>query len=583
MSVETYPRLAGTPVALREPRFEELAGRLQNLLADGLPALIGLIVALPVVLMLTNSFNVALPGEQALYGVKNWVQAYADPATIKALLYTFGLAITRVALALPVSFTLAWLIGRSDMPGRTVIELLCWMGIFLPILPLTFGWILLADRKFGLLNTAFQQALHLTPFNIYGFWGIIWVHLVSTTIYYQVILQLPALRRIGATMEEAAQVSGAGRLHTMLRVTMPLLKPAMLGVALLSLVRGLESFEVELVIGKPAGISVYSTRIYDLFHDQPPQMGEATALGFVFLVVMLLLAVFYQRAIRGESFVTVTGKSYSAAPVRLGAWRWPASAACFLFMGIAMVMPMVFLVLGSFMRRYGFFQLKAPFTAEHWHELFADPVFFSSVLNSLKIAMAVAFLAVAIYSIVAYRLIRHPSRLTRLTDLLLWVPWAVPGILMSLGLLWLFLGTPLRVVLYGSLLGIVVALAIQHSPLSTLFFKTSLLQIGTELEECARVGGATWGKMYRRILVPLLAPTAITVGLLSFLSAIRDISTSVLLYSPVSRPLSILMLEYSFAGEMERGAAIGVLIMVFVLLVTIGARAMGFRLARERT
>jgi iron(III) transport system permease protein len=158
----------------------------------------------------------------------------------------------------------------------------------------------------------------------------------------------------------------------------------------------------------------------------------------------------------------------------------------------------------------------------------------------------------------------------------------VPGILLSLGLLWLFLGTPLRGVLYGSVTGIILAMVIKDSPLSTQFFKASFLQIGAELEESARVSGASWWQTYWRVLLPLLAPTAITVGLLSFLSAIRDISTPVLLYSAQSRPLSILMLEYSFSGEMERGAAIGVLITVFVMIVTLVSRAVGLRLARDR-
>jgi iron(III) transport system permease protein len=109
------------------------------------------------------------------------------------------------------------------------------------------------------------------------------------------------------------------------------------------------------------------------------------------------------------------------------------------------------------------------------------------------------------------------------------------------------------------------------------------MQIGPELEESARVSGASWLRTYFRVLLPLLAPTAITVGLLAFLSAIRDISTPVLLYSAQSRPLSILMLEYSFSGEMERGAAIGVLVTLFVMVVTLAARALGFRVARERT
>jgi iron(III) transport system permease protein len=196
--------------------------------------------------------------------------------------------------------------------------------------------------------------------------------------------------------------------------------------------------------------------------------------------------------------------------------------------------------------------------------------------------VGVALLVILVYSTVAYRLVRGSPKVARVSELLLWAPWAVPGILMSLGLLWLFLGTPLRSALYGTLLGIILAVVIKESPFSTLFFKSALLQVGAELEECARVSGASWFRTYFTILLPLLAPTAITVGLLSFLSAIRDISTTVMLYSPTSRPLSILMLEYSFAGEMERSACIGVLVTVFALLITIGGRALGFRLARER-
>jgi iron(III) transport system permease protein len=286
--------------------------------------------------------------------------------------------------------------------------------------------------------------------------------------------------------------------------------------------------------------------------------------------------------LRGKVFTTVTGQGYSAAPARLGRWRWPTAAACFGFFAVALAAPLAFLVLGSFMRRYGFFQLANPFTLNHWQNLFRDPVFFSSVRNSLIIAAAVAIVGILLYSLVAYAIVRQRSWSAQATDILVWVPWAVPGILMSLGLLWLFLGTPLRVVLYGSLVGIIVAIVIKDSPLSTQFFKAAFLQLGSELEESARVCGASWFRAYLRVLLPLMAPTAITVGLLAFLSAIRDISTSVLLYSAQSRPLAILMLEYSFAGQMERSTAIGVLVTVFVLGVTIAARAVGFRLARER-
>lgn len=573
------------PVPLARPRVSLVELRGRRLVILGAPLVVGLIIILAPLLLLLNSFNVAAPGRAAIYGVENWIRAFTDPASLLALWNSVALGAARTAISLPLALTLGWLIARSDMPCRSLVELLCWVGIFLPQLPLTFGWVLLLDPQFGLVNTAIAGALPFAetgPFNIYSFWGIVWVHLASSSIYYKVVLLVPALRRVGAALEEAARVCGASQFMTTLRVTIPLLAPAVLGVTILAFVRSLEVFEVELILGRPAGIPVYSTRIYDLVREQPPGYGEATALGFVFLVVMLALAMFYQWYLRGKAFTTVTGHGYSAAPVRLGRWRWPAAAACLGFFGIALGAPLVFLVLGSFMKRYGFFQIRDPYTLRHWENLFSDPVFLSSVKNSLILAVSVAAIGLVLYSLIAYSIVRGRSSLSRATDVMMWIPWAVPGILMSLGLLWLFLGTPLRGILYGTLFGIVLAMVLRDSPLSTQFFKAGFLQLGSELEESARVCGASWLRTYWRVLLPLLAPTAITVGLLAFLSAIRDISTAVLLYSPQSRPLSILMLEYSFSGEMERSTAIGVLITVFVLGVLLAARAVGFRLARER-
>ncbi len=574
--------MSATSVVTAAARPLRLPLRVQDAALGAGPLLVGVIVTLPVVLLLANTFNVAPPGREATYGLDNWVRAFSDAGTLSALWNSVALGFVRTAISLPIAIAVAWLIARSDMPGRSVVELLCWLGIFLPQLPLVFGWILLLDPQYGLVNQGLMRLLGLESglFNIYGFLGITWVHLANTSIYYKVVLLLPAFRFVGAHLEEAARMSGASPFTTIMRITIPLLTPAVLGVTVLAFVRSLEVFEIELLLGRPVNLAVYSTRIYDLVRDQPPRFGEATALGFVFLVVMLGLAVLYQWALRGKSFTTITGRGYTPTPVQLGRWRWVASGACFAWFAIAMAAPLTFLVLGSFMRRYGFFQIANPFTLNHWQNLFNDPVFASSVRNSLILATAVALSGVAIYSLVAYAIVRHPSRWTRLTDVLVWVPWSVPGILMSLGLLWLFLGTPLRVILYGSLLGIVVAIVVKDSPLSTQFFKAACLQIGAELEESARVSGASWLTMYRRVLLPLLAPTAVTVGLLNFLSAIRDISTPVLLYSAQSRPLSILMLEYSFSGEMERGAAIGVLITIFVMVVTLAARSLGLRVAR---
>ncbi|HYY87624.1 MAG TPA: iron ABC transporter permease [Chloroflexota bacterium] len=566
------------PLPLAAPRGAGLASRAWQLIGQAGPLVVGLILAGPLAMLVINSFNVAAAGQPARFGLDNWAAAVADPSAVGALVNSLELSLTRTAISLPVALGLSWLITRTDMPGRSIVELFCWLSIFIPILPLTFGWVLLLDPRFGLVNAALGASL----FNIYSFWGITWVHLASNSIAFKVILMVPAFRRIGADIEEAARMSGADPWQTLRRITLPLLTPAILLVTVVSLVLSFESFEVELLLGKPVRFFVYTTRIYDLVNNQPSQVGEATALSFVFVVWLVALTAGYRRLIGGRSFTTVTGKGYAIRPVALKGWRWVAAVGCFLYFGVALLAPFSFLLLGSFMRLYGFFNVPNPYTLAHWQALFAEPAFFSGVRNSLIIAGSAAAVAIAIYSLIAYVLVRYRTLPARLTDALVWAPYATPGVLMSLGVLWLLLSTPLRTALYGTVAGIALAFVLRAAPISTQFFRTQLLQIGAELEESARMSGASWLHTYWKVLMPLLAPAAVTVGLLTFLAAVYDISTPVLLYSAGSRPLSILMLEYSFASLRERGAAIGVLITTFVLLVLIVARSFGYRLSRDR-
>lgn len=571
-------------------RFAPRTGRLRvvsidrGLIARGLPLIVGVLLVLPLIMLLTNSLNVAAAGQPFRFGLGNWQSAYADPTAISALWNSFALAVTRTAISLPVALLLTWLIARSDMPGRGGVELLAWLSIFVPMLPLAFGWILLLDPKFGLLNALLGSITgSRTPvFDIYGFWGITWVHLASTSVAYKVVLLTPAFRRINSTTEEAARICGATDWQTFRRITLPLLMPAILLVAVISLIVSFESFEVELLLGQPVRLYVYSTRIYDLVNNQPSNVGEATAMAVVFLVWLLLLNWVYRHFIGNRSFATLTGREYSSRPTRLGRWRWIATTLCYLYFCVTLAAPLTLLVLGSFMRLYGFFGVPNWVTPVHWQELLADPAFLSGARNTLIIAVSASVSAALVFSMVAYPLTRFRSRLLRVVDTMIWTPWAVPGVLMSLALLWLFLATPMRSVLYGTVGGIALAFIFRAAPISTQFFKTGLMQIGAEVEEAARTSGASWLRTYWKIVLPLLAPVAVTVGLITFLSAVYDISTPVLLYSPGSRPLSILMLEYSFSGARERGAAIGVVLTVAILLVLLVSRSLGYRLSRDR-
>ena len=566
-------------VALSNTRFHVRPIRLAEFLAL---ALLAVVMGLPLLFLLTGSFNLAPPGKGAVYGLDNWIRAFSDPGTLSALWMSFILSVVRLMPAMILSVVFAWLIARTDMPGGKVLESFCWIAYFVPDFPLILAWILLLDPNFGFLNTLAKSIpLGGGPlFNPYSFWGIVWVHTSTGGIWFKVMLLVPVFRRLGATLEEAARVSGANTLAMLRRITLPVLSPMILAISVLSFIRGLQSFNTELLLGTPAGIYVYSTRIYDYLQREPRAYGEATALGSVFLLVLAILLFFYWKYLSSnKKFTVVTGQGYSTLRVKLGKWKYVALGGCLLYIAVMMVLPLLFLVVGSFMRRYGFFHIASPFTLNHWKNLFLDPIFLLALKNSLIIASVTALGGVLLYSAVAYLVVSRRSLVGSVLESLCWIPHVLPGILLSLSVLWLFLATPLRFIFYGTVWGIAMALILADSPIATQAFKAGFLQLGPDLEEAARVSGASWRATYRRILLPLLAPIATAVGLMNFGNALTSISTPVLLYSHQSRPLAILLLEYSFTGELERAAALGLLITAIIGSMMIVGRKFGLQLS----
>jgi iron(III) transport system permease protein len=476
----------------------------------------------------------------------------------------------------------AWLIARTDMPGGRAIESVCWLAYFVPDFPLILAWILLLDPNFGVLNFLANSLPFVNGpvFNPYSFWGIVWVHTSTGGIWFKVVLLVPVFRRLGAALEEAARVAGANTATMLWRITLPVLSPMILAISVLSFIRGLQSFNTELLLGTPAGIFVYSTRIYDYLQREPRAYGEATALGSVFLLVLAVLLYFYWSYLSGgRKFTVVTGQGYSTLRVKLGKWKYIALAGCLVYIAVMMVLPLIFLVVGSFMRRYGFFQIAAPFTLNHWYHLLADPIFLLALKNSLILATVTALGGILLYSAIAYLLVSRRAVTAPILESLCWIPHVLPGILLSLSVLWLLLATPLRFFLYGTVWGIAFALILADSPVTTQAFKAGFLQLGADLEEAARVSGASWLYTYRRVLLPLLAPIAAAVGLMNFGSALTSISTPVLLYSHDSRPLALLLLEYSFTGELERAAALGLLITLVIGAMMFFGRRLGLQIS----
>src|SRR4249919_146135 len=269
---------------------------------------VAFLVLTPLALMILNSFQTARPGQPIVWGMEGWVKALNTPGIIKAITNTFTLAITRQVIALSIGAFFAWLIARTDLPMKGLLEFFFWLSFFLPALPETMGWILLLDPKYGLLNQGLigLGIINQPLFNIYSFWGIVWAHM-GGTVSIKVMLLAPAFRNLDAALEESSRISGASGWHTFFHILIPVMMPAILVTTILGIIRALEAFEIELLLGTPIGLQVYSTKIHELVTWEPPQFAPAMALSTVFLGLLLVMVAFQRRYIGKRIYATITG------------------------------------------------------------------------------------------------------------------------------------------------------------------------------------------------------------------------------------------------------------------------------------
>jgi iron(III) transport system permease protein len=468
---------------------------------------------------------------------------------------------------------MAWVIARTDLPGRNWFEFAFWLSFFLPTLTVTLSWILLLDPQYGLINQGLK-GMHLGPFNIYSFWGIVWTHLVAHNVSAMVMLLTPAFRNMDASFEEASRTSGASGFGTLWRIFVPVMLPAILTVQLIVIMRALEGFEVEQILGPPANIQVMSTWIYATFLQRLPRIDAASALAVIMIASMLGLVGLQNVALGGRRYTTVSGK-YRHQRIPLGVWRWPVVGAFSVVALLIMGVPFVFATLGTLMKLFGFFSADM-WTLAHWQEALGNRDLVRSLQNTLVLAFGTASIVVVLNALIAYVIVRTRFFGRRLLDFLTWLPFCVPGILLSLGLLTMFL-TPVFRPLYGSLFTLILAGVIAGLPLAAQVLKSNLVQFGAELEEAAWLTGAGWLETYRKIVLPLLAPTLLVVALIAFIGAARNIAQVALLSNAANRPLSMLQLDYMAQGKFELASVVACLILFLTVGLALVARLVGYR------
>jgi iron(III) transport system permease protein len=536
--------------------------------------LVAFLVLFPLGMLLYGSFWTSRPGFAGAFTLSNYVTAYTSLETYQVFLTTVLLIGTKTILAVAFATTLAWIVTRTDTPFRGTLEVLITLPFFIPGLLEAIGWIMLLSPNTGTLNVWLRGTLGLegSPFNIYSLGGMIWVMSIGSTSFI-FLLVVNALRNMDASLEESARASGAGAVRTALTVTLPLMAPIILSAGMLSFIRAMDSFEVPVLLGLPAKVFVFSNRIYAAVqYDYPVNYGLATALGVSFFALMIGLIYLQNRILRNRDFSIITGKGYKPRVVRLGRFRYVTFAVCVLFFLLATALPLSQVFIGSFLKVFSLPRWDL-FTFDNYLAIASDAALWRGLINTFVVCGIAAGVTVMLCTMVAYINTRTYFIGRRPLEVISWLPWAIPGIVAGLGMLWAYITLPFP--LYGTLMLLVIVFVTTGLPLGVRLMSGVLLQLGRELEESSRVHGASWQYTFTHVVAPLLKPALAGAFLLLFVGFSRAVSATILFVGPGTELLAVTLFSYSQAGRFQIVSALAIVLMTINVTALVVARRLG--------
>ena len=540
----------------------------------------GFWVIYPIILTLVMSFNAAPLGQDPVWSLSNWIAAWTDPGAFASLWNTILIYFFNTVIGFPIAIMVSWALARTKVRFSHGLEFMFWVSFMLPTISTTVGWTFLLDPDGGLLNVGLSY-LGIGAFNIYSVPGIVFAHLMSNQISQGVMLLTPAFRNMDSALEEAGRMSGASTMRTMFRVTLPLMMPPILVVFMLKMARIMQSFEIEQILGTPINFFIYSTKIYNFMRlYEPPKYGIAAALASVTLLVVVFIIVVQRKLLGRRQYTTITGQ-YRPGIINLGRMQPVVSTLIVILVAMLTVVPTLTLIGGSFMTRVGFFEATPMLTTQHWELVLSDRGFMRALITTIIMASTTAVVSPVLFSIVAYVLVRTQWPGRALLDGIFWMSAAIPGILAGLGLLIMFLETPFLSVINGTIYALVLVVILQGKLTSTQTLKGVFMQMGSDLEEAARISGAGWIYTYFRIWLPLIRPTLIVLGVFSFVTAANTTSSIVLLATRNTLTLSLMTLEM-MTNEQGRQLEAAGIVSLIIIAVTVGvallARVFGFHM-----
>ncbi len=541
-------------------------------------AIVGFLTVAPVVMLALGSVSEGLTAFGKLTADK-YIAAYTDPALFQVLFNTTIFVLGSSVLATVLALFLAYLNTRTNIPFKGLFGILTIIPMMIPHLLFSVSWALLLNPSNGMINSVLKGlfSLESAPFNIYSLEGMILVEaLLDLPIAYLIIA--PAMRSFDVALEESSRVFGAGTWRTLLRVTLPVLRPAILAAFVLGIVRALASFAVPQVLGMPGRVNVLATHIYEMVSlGFAPDYGKAAAVGMSVLATSVTLIYVY-RALTAESgkYVTIAGRGYRPTLIELGKARVPLFAIVALLSFVMAVLPVAVLLYTSFVPYVMVPGARAisAMSLKHWTDVLHDPLSLLALKNSLFLAVAGATLGTLLSVFVGYAIVKVKTRASGLLESLTFLSFSFPGIVIGVGFMWFFVQTPLYATIWALLIGYIAT----YLPYGARPMASAFVTIHAHLEESSLVCGASPLTTLRRIIVPLLIPGIVSSWILMASMFVRELTLSVVLSRPGTEVLAIQILKFSDDGLYGKLSALGIIMIGITTALVVAATLVGDKL-----
>jgi iron(III) transport system permease protein len=534
----------------------------------------GALVIYPIAFLINESLNVGdpstFPPEQ--YGFDNFTNLTDD---YRALANTLLVSCIATVLAVIFGFLQAWILTRTNIPGRQRLERLMELPYYMTPLIGALAWGVLLGPKTGLVNQAWRSlGAPGDLFNIYSAYGIAWVMaLFEGTVAFVMISA--AMKSMDPSLEESSRVLGAGKLRTALRITLPLVAPGVLSATIFVFAEMLGSFAAAFVLGIPGRFYVVTTEIWQATLSFPPDYGRAAAMGLSLFGVMLITLTIARFVLKHGTYTTITGKAFRPREMDVGAMRWPLLAIAWGYIVVAVILPLGALLLTSFERFATVILPQMHFTLANYETALQMGSVGPAFVNSLILGVSVSTIGVVVIGVLAWIIYRSRMPGRGAAEYVIMFPQAVPRLVFGLGLLWAWINMPIP--LYGTLWLLGIAYFTVFLPLGLRTIASVVLQVDPSLEECARVCGAGWVYQMRTVTMPLLRPGLVAAWLLIFIASVRELGVSIFLMGPNSKVIAPAIVNSWLSSSSELSAAMALIQTATVFI----AVAIMFSLARR--